>query len=58
MTIDQIKEEITEMRDNAAKKTKKFRDADSDEEFDELHYYNGQQAAINQVLSWLKMLTT
>lgn len=58
MTLEEIKKEITEMRDNAAAKTKKFRDADSDEEFDELHYYNGQQVALNQVLSWLKTLTT
>lgn len=58
MTIDQIKEEITEMRDNAAARIKKLKDADSDAEFDELHYYNGQQVALNQVLSWLKTLTT
>lgn len=58
MTKDEIINEITEMRDNAAKRLKQLKDADTDAEFDELHYYNGQQVALNQVLSWLKTLTT
>lgn len=57
MTKDEIINEITEIRDNAVKRLKQLKDADTDAEFDELHYYNGQMVALNQVLSWLGKLT-
>ena len=56
MSLTEIKEEIKKMRDNASSKLKKLRDADTDAEFDELNYYNGQVVALNQVLSWLEKL--
>lgn len=45
------------MRDNAHARVKSLKNADSDAEFDELHYYNGQQVALNQVLSWIEKVT-
>ena len=44
------------MRDNASFKVKRLRAADTDDEFAELNYYNGQSVALTQVLSWLEKL--
>ena len=44
------------MRDEAAKKIKKLKDADTDDEFSELNYYHGQEVALNQVLSFAPKL--
>jgi hypothetical protein len=56
MNLHEIKKEITEMRDKAAQKVAKLRHAETDDEFNELHYHNGQSVALTQVLSWLEKL--
>lgn len=58
MTLTEVKKEITKMRDNAAAKVESLKFAESDDEFAELNYYNGQQVALNQALSWLSKLTS
>lgn len=56
MTLSEILEGVTKMRDEAAARVRKLKDADGDDEFSELNYYNGQQVALNQVLSWFSKL--
>lgn len=49
---------VIKLRDEAAAKVNRLKDADEDDEFSELNYYHGQKIALNQVLSWYKQLTT
>lgn len=56
MTLSEIIKETTKMRDEAAIQVRKFKDADCDDEFAQLNYYNGQQVSLNQVLSWFSKL--
>lgn len=57
MTPEEVYRVTLQMRDRAAAKVKKFSNADDDHEITQLNYYQGQQVALNQVLSWIKTLT-
>jgi hypothetical protein len=58
MTPEEFIQHVTKMRDEAAAKVKRLKDADGEDEFSELNYYNGQKVALNQVLSWYNSLKT
>lgn len=56
MTLEQVKKEITKMKDHAAFQVERFKDADSDDEFSQLNYYHGQRTALSQVLTLLSKI--
>jgi hypothetical protein len=58
MTPAEFIQHVTKMRDEAATKVKRLKDADGEDEFSELNYYNGQKVALNQVISWHNSLKT
>jgi hypothetical protein len=56
MSLQDFINNIVKMRDEAAAKVNRLKDADGDDEFSELNYYHGQKVALDQCLSWYKAI--